>query len=152
MNKFMEIAIKSGKESIESGDGGPFGAVIVLDGKVISTGRNMVLKTNDPTMHAEIAAIREATQLLGRYDLSDCEMYATCEPCLMCLSAIYWSRISKVFYGCKKEDAAQIGFDDEKLYNSILNGNSDIKLLNIDYEHCMTLFDAWDKKEDKAMY
>ena len=121
MNRFIEMANEEALTGSSVNDGGPFGAVITKAGKVISRGHNEVLKTNDPTAHAEMVAIRRAAQALGSYDLSGCEIHSSCEPCPMCLAAIYWARISKVYYGCTKEDAARIGFDDNAIYEYIKN-------------------------------
>jgi len=116
----MKIAIEEAQIGIMTGEGGPFGAVIIKNGNVISRTHNRVLQTNDPTAHAEINAIREATEKLGRFDLSDCEIYSSCEPCPMCFSAIHWAKMKKLYYGCTREDAAQIGFDDQFIYDVIL--------------------------------
>ncbi len=121
MNLFMSQAIAESKSGTEQKDGGPFGAVIVRDGHIIARGHNMVLKENDPTAHAEIVAIRRATQKLQTFNLAGCEMYSSCEPCPMCCSAIHWARISKLYYAAARKDAARIGFDDERLY-AILAG------------------------------
>lgn len=136
-------------------EGGPFGAVIVLDGQVIAQGHNEVLKTNDPTAHAEITVIRRAAARLGRFDLSGCELYTSCEPCPMCLSAIYWSRISTVYYGCTKDDAAAIDFDDNAIYEFIRHPEQhqdELRLVPLDRDACLRNFDAWRAKQDKTMY
>ncbi|MDP2906887.1 MAG: nucleoside deaminase [Nanoarchaeota archaeon] len=154
MNKFMKKAVKEALKGVNSNEGGPFGAVIVKDGKVIAKGHNMVLKTNDPTAHAEIIAIRKASKKLKRFDLSDCEIYSSCEPCPMCLSAIYWAKIKKVYYGCTKEDAASIGFDDKILYD-ILKGVCKDTLteeVQVDREDCLKIFKEWASKADKVNY
>lgn len=153
MNKFMKKAVKEALKGVNSNEGGPFGAVIVKDGKVIAKGHNMVLKTNDPTAHAEIVAIRKASKKLKRFDLSDCEIYTSCEPCPMCLSAIYWAKIRKVYYGCTKEDAAGIGFDDKMIYD-IIQGVAEKKLesAQLDREDCLKLFKEWASKTDKVNY
>lgn len=154
MNKFMKKAVKEALKGINSNEGGPFGAVIVKDGKVIAKGHNMVLKTNDPTSHAEITVIRKASKKLKRFDLSDCEIYTSCEPCPMCLSAIHWAKIKKVYYGCTKEDAASIGFDDKLLYDLIKEVSKDTLTdkLQIDHEDCLKLFKDWKSKSDKVNY
>ena len=117
---FMRQAIELSEENVRSG-GGPFGAVIVRDGRVIATGTNGVTRLNDPTAHAEVTAIRNAARALGTFDLSGCEIYTSCEPCPMCLGAIYWARIGKMYYGNDQEDARRIGFDDSFIYPQIRN-------------------------------
>lgn len=141
MDKFMEIAIKQGMANKE---GGPFGAVIVKDNKVVSKGHNSVIKTNDPTAHAEINAIRKASKKLKRFDLSDCVLYSSCEPCPMCFSAIHWAKIKKVVYACTRDDAKKIGFDDEKIYN-IINGKTknDIKMVQKNRKQAWEIMKKW---------
>lgn len=117
--KFMKMAIALSKKNVEKAMGGPFGAVLVKDGKVIAKSANRVTTTNDPTAHAEIVAIRIASKKLNSFDLSDCVIYTSCEPCPMCLGAIYWSRISKIYYANTKHDAAEIGFDDKFIYDEL---------------------------------
>jgi guanine deaminase len=116
---FMKMAIELSRNGMEQGKGGPFGCVIVKDGNVIGKGSNSVLLTNDPTAHAEMVAIRDACSHLGHFQLDGCELYSSCEPCPMCLGAIYWARPSKVFYANSKEDAAEIGFDDDFIYKEL---------------------------------
>ena len=111
MNEFLALALEEARAGIENDDGGPFGAVVVRNGVVISKAHNEVLKRNDPTAHAEILAIREASAILGRYDLSTCEIYSTSEPCPMCFSAIFWARIKRLIFGTTRKDVAEIGFD-----------------------------------------
>lgn len=153
MNKFMKKAVKEALKGVNSNEGGPFGAVIVKDGKVIAKGHNMVLKTNDPTAHAEIIAIRKASKKLKRFDLSDCEIYTSCEPCPMCLSAIYWAKIKKVYYGCTKEDAASIGFDDKIIYDLIKGvAEKTVEEAQVDREDCLKIFKEWASKADKVNY
>ena len=155
MNRFMEIAVDEAASGMRGNEGGPFGAVIVLDGQVIAQGHNEVLKTNDPTAHAEITVIRRAAARLGRFDLSGCELYTSCEPCPMCLSAIYWSRISTVYYGCTKDDAAAIDFDDNAIYEFIRHPEQhqdELRLVPLDRDACLRNFDAWRAKQDKTMY
>jgi guanine deaminase len=153
MNKFMKKAVKEALKGVNNNEGGPFGAVIVKDGKVIAKGYNMVLKTNDPTAHAEIIAIRKASKKLKRFDLSDCEMYSSCEPCPMCLSAIYWAKIKKLYYGCTKEDAAGIGFDDKRIYDMIKGvAEKTVEGVQVDREDCLKLFKEWASKTDKVNY
>src|SRR5688572_14525589 len=117
--EFMMEAIKLSVEKMEAGFGGPFGAVVVCNGKIISRGYNNVLSSNDPTAHAEVDAIRKACQALGTVELANCELYTSCEPCPMCLGAIYWAQLKKVYYGNTKADAASIGFDDQFIYDEI---------------------------------
>ena len=118
-NKYMLEAIKKAEENIISGKGGPFGAVVVRDGKVIATAGNCVTSTNDPTAHAEVVAIRDACKTLDTFDLSGCDIYASCEPCPMCLGAIMWSRIDKLYYAADRIDASRAGFDDELFYTEL---------------------------------
>jgi guanine deaminase len=151
MEKALELAFKG----MESGQGGPFGAVIVQNNKIIAAAHNRVLGTNDPTMHAEIAAIRTACEKLGRFDLHDCEIYSTCMPCPMCLGAIFWAKIPKLYFGCNENDAAGIGFDDKFIYDAIKNnfGNqSKLMIEKMNREECLTAFKAWGEKADKVMY
>ena len=142
MDKFMELAKQNAEEGIKRGDGGPFGAVIVdKEGKVISNGNNQVFKNNDPTAHAEIVAIRKACEKLNTYDLSDYILYSSCEPCPMCLSAIIWSNIKEVYYGCTKEDAGEIGFRDDMIYDYLKGNHTDlIHLKKMDREECLETF------------
>ena len=154
MDRFMRLAIEEAEKGIHAGDGGPFGAVIVKDGKVIAKGHNMVLSTNDPTNHAEIVTIRAAAKRLGRFDLSDCEIYSSCEPCPMCFSAIHWAKIKRLYYGCTRKDAAKIGFDDKFIYDVIM-GKSKIKHVKIerlDREQCLAPFRKWSRMTDKRTY
>ena len=116
--KFMQMAVDLANENIKTG-GGPFGAIIVCNGEVVGKGSNCVTNLNDPTAHAEVMAIRNASQRLGRFDLSDCVVYTSCEPCPMCLGAIYWAKIKCVFYGNTRSDAASVGFDDDFIYKEI---------------------------------
>ena len=154
MNKFMEKAIEEAEKGIVARDGGPFGAVIVKDKKIISFGHNKVISSNDPTAHAEIVAIREASKLLQRFDLSDCELYTTCEPCPMCYSAIHWAKISKVYYGATRMDAKNIGFDDQYLYDVLSNKISDTKLTleELSRESCLKVFDEYIKDDKRKAY
>jgi guanine deaminase len=155
MNKFMKAALDEAFKGMESGQGGPFGAVIVQNGEIIAAAHNQVLGTNDPTMHAEVAAIREACAKLGRFDLNDCEIYATCQPCPMCLGAIFWAKLPKLYYGCNEHDAAAIGFDDAFIYDAIrkgLDNQSKLEINKLDRAECLTAFKAWDEKENKEMY
>jgi guanine deaminase len=153
MDRFMKLAIDEAEKGIRKEDGGPFGAVIVKKDKVIAVGHNKVLGTNDPTAHAEVVAIRRASAKLKSFDLHDCILYTTCEPCPMCFSAIHWARIKKVVYGCTRKDAAKIGFDDQHFYDIIeKKARDEIKSQHIDRKECMIVFKDWVKKKDKRMY
>jgi guanine deaminase len=157
MKNFMEIAVQEANNGMKSGHGGPFGAVIVRSGEVVSAEHNRVLETNDPTMHAEVAAIRKAAGALGRFSLHDCEIYSTCMPCPMCLGAIMWAKIPKLYYGCTAADAAKIGFDDDYIYDFIRNDfNVSEPKLTVEkiaeYENCLELFRTWADKNDRNMY
>ena len=121
MNKYMEFADELSKQNLLTNNGGPFGAVVVKNGVIVGTGNNHVLANNDPTAHAEVMAIRNACENLNTYDLTDCELYTSCYPCPMCLSAIIWSNIKTIYYGNTKEDAADIGFRDDMIYKFIQN-------------------------------
>ena len=150
----MKLAVDEALSGARKNEGGPFGAVVVKGGKLVSQAHNRVLKTGDPTAHAEILAIRKASKRLGRFDLSGCEIYSTCEPCPMCMAAILWSRIKKLYYGCTKEDAERIGFDDRRFYR-VIDIKNDKKLLvkkQIDRKSCLAAFMEWDKKADKIIY
>jgi guanine deaminase len=151
----MQLAAEEGSKNIQSGEGGPFGAVIVREGEVIACARNKVLATNDPTMHAEMIAIRQACEKLGRFDLSDCEIYSTCQPCPMCMGAIFWARIPKLYYGASDSDAETIGFSDKFIYDAIradFQGQDALAIETLDRDGCLELFKDWDAKKDKEMY
>ena len=141
----MEIAKQNAEEGIKKGEGGPFGAVIVdKDGNIISNGNNRVIMEKDPTAHAEISAIREACKKLNTYDLSEYILYTSCEPCPMCLSAIIWANIKKVYYGCTKEDAGKIGFRDDMIYEYLKDEKKDlIHLEKLDRESCLEVFEKY---------
>ena len=143
-----------GLKGVENSEGGPFGCVIVKDGKVIGRGNNRVTSRNDPTAHAEILAIREACAYLGSHQLTGCVLYTSCEPCPMCLGAIYWARPDKVFYSATKEDAASSGFDDHFIYKEINLPPQDrsIEFQQLGREEALRAFKAWDEKEDKIEY
>lgn len=154
MNAYMQQAVDAARRGVETHQGGPFGAVIVKDGQVIAVAHNEVLATKDPTAHAEVVAIRRASEALGRFDLSDCEIYSTCEPCPMCLFAIHWARIPKLFFGADRHDAALGGFDDDYCYKMML-GDCESPLLAptiVDREPCRELFLEWSRKPDRTMY
>ena len=140
--KFMKAAVSAAAEGLRLGKGGPFGAIVVKDGKIIATGCNHVTSTNDPTAHAEVMAIREACRVLGTYQLTDCEIYTSCEPCPMCLGAIYWARPKKVYFASTRHDAAAAGFDDSFIYDE-LNVDADkrtIPLIRLEEEDAAALF------------
>lgn len=150
---FMAKAINLAEISVANG-GGPFGAIIVKDGKVVAEGSNCVTLDNDPTAHAEVTVIRKACKELDTFDLSGCQIYTSCEPCPMCLAAIYWARIDKIYYGCNKTDAKDIGFDDSFIYDQIdlKPEKRSIPAVNIMREEALTAFRLWEKKEDKIEY
>jgi tRNA(Arg) A34 adenosine deaminase TadA len=151
---FMRQAIQLAKDGMLSGAGGPFGCVIVKDGKIVGQGSNQVLTTQDPTAHAEVVAIRDACRNLNHFQLEGCELYASCEPCPMCLGAIYWARPDRVFFACTKEDAAAIGFDDELIYREIEIKPSErkIPMENLLREESLEAFELWKEKGDKTLY
>lgn len=150
----MLQAIELAKNGMLAGNGGPFGCVIVKDGKIIGQGSNMVLKTNDPTAHAEVVAIREACKNLKHFQLEGCEVYTSCEPCPMCLGAIFWARPARVFYACTKEDAADAGFDDEFIYQEIeiTPEKRQIPMISLMREDSLKAFYLWKEKGDKTLY
>ena len=151
---FMKRAIKLSQEGMNSNAGGPFGAVVVKDGEIIAEGYNRVTSTNDPTAHAEVVAIRKACEKLGTFQLDDCIVYTSCEPCPMCLGAIYWARPKAVFYGCDKVDAAKIDFDDQFIYEELDKplGNRQVKFVQILQNEAQEIFDEWAAKENKTEY
>ena len=152
-NKFMVKAIELSIKSVDSGTG-PFGAVIVKDNKIISEGFNIVTSSNDPTSHAEIVAIRNACKILNDFVLKDCYLYTTCEPCPMCLSAIYWARIDKVYYANTRKDAQKIDFSDSMIYEELNKTIKDrkIPMHQMMREEAIKAFELWDKKTDKVKY
>ncbi|WP_088655697.1 nucleoside deaminase [Geofilum rhodophaeum] len=149
----MRTAIGLANDNIEKG-GGPFGAVVVHQGEIVGRGANEVTLQNDPTAHAEVLAIRNAAQTLGHYDLSDCVLYTSCEPCPMCLGAIYWSRIKTVYYGNNRKDAAEAGFDDDFIYRELElpMAQRSILMQPLLGEEALDNFKRWTKKEDKTEY
>ncbi len=153
-NPFMQEAIRLSFETMRNNTGGPFGAVIVKDGKIIARGFNKVVSTNDPTAHAEVVAIREACSMLNNFQLNGCELYTSCEPCPMCMAAIYWARPDKVYYGNSKTDAAEIGFDDDFIYQEIALPYSErkIPILRIMENEALEAFKEWSNKNDKVRY
>lgn len=154
MNKFMKVAVDEAFKGIENNEGGPFGAVITRNGKIISKSHNEVIKNQDPTCHAEMIAIRRACAKLGTFDLSDCEIYSSCEPCPMCFSAIHWAKIKTLYYGCTREDAAKIDFDDKFIYDVIkgVSKTKQVETFKIDRDECLNPFDDWRKKKDRSQY
>lgn len=152
--KFMEKAIDLAREGMTKNAGGPFGCVIVKDGKVVGQGHNEVTSSFDPTAHAEIVAIRRATKNLNDYELQGCILYTSCEPCPMCLGAIYWARPEQVFYACTKEDAADVNFDDQFIYEEIEKPyeEREIPMQNLLRQKAITVFKEWEQKEDKTPY
>lgn len=146
MNEFMALAIEEARKGIRKHHGGPFGSVVVKDGKVLGRGHNMVLKKNDPTCHGEVAAIRDACDALDTFDLTGCTLYTTGEPCHMCLCACLWSNIERVYYGCTIEDNGNIGFRDDK-FDGLFGGREKLKdyLVEMDREECLELFDEYIK-------
>ena len=157
MHEFMKVAKELADNNLISNAGGPFGACIVKDGVIIGRGSNHVLANNDPTAHAEVMAIRDACASINSYDLSGCELYTSCYPCPMCLSAIIWANIQKVYYGNTKEDADNIGFRDDFIYDYIKNMNSNtnvdvLKLECLDREETIDTFKKFMQKDDKTIY
>lgn len=152
--KFMLEAIRQSFDTMRSGEGGPFGAVVVKDDKIIARGGNRVATTNDPTAHAEVVAIREACKSLNTFQLNGCEIYTSCEPCPMCLGAIYWARLDKIYFANTKTDAAKVGFDDDLIYKEF-----DLSLTErtMPYEQicrdeAIKAFEEWELKPDKIKY
>jgi guanine deaminase len=152
--KFMQLAIDTALDNIKSNNGGPFGAVIVKDGMLIAKSPNTVTSSNDPTAHAEINAIRLACKELKTFDLSGCEIYSSCEPCPMCLSAIYWARISKVYYAADRFNAQKAGFDDSFIYNEISLSEKErsIYMENAMHKEGQMPFELWQETENKTKY
>ncbi len=152
--ELMRRAVALSLEKMEAGSGGPFGAVIARDGAVVAEGWNEVTSTADPTAHAEVVAIRRACRALGRFELRDCEIFTSCEPCPMCLGAIYWSRLGRIWFANDRNDAARIGFDDDFLYREIplpLERRS-VPTRRLLAEEARVAFDAWAAKPDKVAY
>jgi tRNA(Arg) A34 adenosine deaminase TadA len=151
---FMQRAIALATENVTSGRGGPFGAVIVRDGEIVATGANLVTATNDPTAHGEIVAIRNACQMLGTFQLTGCHIYTSCEPCPMCLAAIYWARCEAIFYGNCAADAAAAGFDDAFLYEemNLPPDRRKIPAFNLLPEQAISSFEAWRDRAGRIDY
>ena len=150
---FMRQAIALALENIRTG-GGPFAALVVKDGAIVATGANRVTATNDPTAHAEIVAMREACKKLGSFQLDDCEIYTTCEPCPMCLGAIYWARPARVFFACTASDAAAAGFDDAFIYDELQTPAEErrMPMTEMQREEALVIFQEWLAKSDKTPY
>lgn len=152
--KYMGEAVKAALKGMNANEGGPFGCIVVKDGEIVGRGNNKVTSSNDPTAHAEIIAIREACKNMGTFQLEDCIIYTSCEPCPMCLGAIYWARPKKVYFACNQQDAADIGFDDAFIYKEIALSYHE---RNIPFEQCardyaLEAFKLWQEKEDKIEY
>ena len=151
---FMQEAIRLSLEMMRAGKGGPFGAVVVRDGEIVGRGWNQVTSTNDPTAHAEIVAIREGCRKAGAFFLEGAELYASCEPCPMCLSAAYWARISRVYYAASRKDAAEAGFLDEMIYEELAReaGRRRIPCIGLGREEALSAFREWKQKPDRIPY
>jgi tRNA(Arg) A34 adenosine deaminase TadA len=154
VNDFMKRAITLATENVKSGGGGPFGVVIVKDGRVIASGTNRVTSTNDPTAHAEIVAIREACRALGDFQLTGCEIYTSCEPCPMCFGAIYWARPARVFFAATAQDASAAGFDDSFILEELRRSIAERKIptQQMMREEALAAFDAWQKQPGRTNY
>ncbi len=152
-NNFMLRAIELSINSVNT-TGGPFGCVIVKENKIIAEGSNKVTSSNDPTAHAEVVAIREACKKLNTFNLTGCDLYTSCEPCPMCLSAIYWARIEKIYYANTRDDAQKIDFDDSLIYSELLKNVKKRKILMVQMmrDEALKAFELWDKKTDKVKY
>lgn len=151
---FMQMAIDLALEGVNNNMGGPFGCIIVKDGEVIGKGNNQVTSTNDPTAHAEIVAIRDATKNIQNFQLDGCIIYTTCEPCPMCLGAIYWARPAKIYYGCTRQDAAAFEFDDDFIYQELTLPMAErkIPIYQFNRKEAFKLFKTWKDKEVKTKY
>jgi len=152
--EYMQVAIEEARKGIRAGHGGPFGAVIVKNGEIVGRGHNMVVKNNDPTCHGELSAIRNACSHLKTFDLKGTRIYTTGEPCPMCLCAILWANINKIFYGCSIKENDMIGFRDEKFcdYLSVSTDKMANKMKQIDHEECLNLFSEYMSIKDKTIY
>lgn len=153
-SKFMQEAINEALKGLQNNEGGPFGYIVVKDGKIVGRGNNKVRSNTDPTAHAEIIAIREACKALNTFLLKGCEIYTSCEPCPMCFGAIYWARPDKVYYGCSQQDAAHIHFDDAFIYKEIElpYAQRSIPFEQVERNLALEVFKAWHEKEDKTVY
>lgn len=150
--QYMAAAIALSFQAIREQRGGPYGAVVVKDGQIIGRGMNEVTSTNDPTAHAEMSAIREACQQLGSWQLQDCELYTSCEPCPMCMAAIYWARLDTLFYGNTKEDAARYGFNSQSIYEELARNRVDrqVSMVPLMQEEALAAFKEWQEKSDSG--
>jgi len=153
-NRYMKEAIDLSIRMMRRGKGGPFGAIVVRKGKVVGKGCNQVTSSNDPTAHAEIVAIRDACSRLKTFQLDDCDLYTSCEPCPMCLSAVYWARIRKLYYGNTRKDAAKIAFDDDFIYKEVALpiGRRKLVMKQLLHEEALKAFEEWERKTDKVPY
>lgn len=153
-NPFMARAIQLSIDNVISGNGGPFGAVVVRNGSIIAEGVNRVTARNDPTAHAEMIAIREACAKLGNFELKGCELYSSCEPCPMCLGACYWARLTRIYFGNSAADASRVGFDDSFIYRELVLefGQRSIPMIPMMREQALAGFKAWQQKADKIQY
>jgi guanine deaminase len=151
---FMQEAIRLSIRMMRQGKGGPFGAVVVRKGRIVGRGCNQVTSSNDPTAHAEVVAIRDACRRLGTFQLDDCELYTSCEPCPMCLSAMYWARLRKVWYANTRKDAAEIDFDDDFIYTEVSRPIAERKLVmrQLMRKEALMVFKEWKEKADKIRY
>lgn len=153
MNPWMKIAINDALKGIHNNDGGPFGAVIVKQGTLISAAHNEVLKTKDPSAHAEIVAIRKATTQLNSPHLNDCDLYTTCEPCPMCWGSIYWARLSTIYYGCTHRDAEKLGFMDTHMHNVFnIQHPPTHRIIQIEHKECLNVFKQWETMSNQQLY
>ncbi|SEM18875.1 guanine deaminase [Mesobacillus persicus] len=154
MDKFMEMAVQLALDNVRGNTGGPFGAIVVKDGEIVGVGQNNVTRLKDPTAHAEVQAIRDACHFFSSYQLDDCEIYTSCEPCPMCLGAIFWARPKAVYYACTKEDAAKIGFDDQFIYEQLEVPHEDrqIPMMKVSPKNSDAPFQAWDCSSEKVSY
>lgn len=151
---FMREAIRLSRENVRDGKGGPFGCVVVKEGAVIARGTNLVTSTNDPTAHAEVTAVREACRTLGTFQLTGCDVYTSCEPCPMCLGALYWARPDRIFFANGRQDAAAAGFDDLFIYEELPKGPAARRIPTVQMlrEEALEVFREWDRKQDKVWY
>ncbi len=154
VNRFMQRAIELSLDNVRSGAGGPFAALVVRDGAILATGTNQVTTSQDPTAHAEVVAIRGACQAVRNFQLSDCELYTTCEPCPMCMGAIYWARLARVYYANTRDDAARIGFDDSFIYDQLVMPIEErkIPMIGMMREQAIEAFREWEKSQTKVKY
>jgi guanine deaminase len=152
--EFMRRAIMLGMENVRTGSGGPFASLVAREGRIVAEGVNRVTATNDPTAHAEVVAIREACRKLGAFQLSGCDLYTTCEPCPMCLGAIYWARPARVYYACEAADAAAVGFDDAFIYEELKRAHTErrVPMQQLLREESLEIFALWKRQENKTEY